>query len=361
MKKLAILIVVVLAMAIPLAANAAAGVTYTSGFQLQNLSGSTANIIIDFYDQNGGVAASVPDTLPANGSKTYFPLDKVPDGFNGSAVVSSDQPLASITNVLGNNAQRGDSYGGFTAGAQNVSLPLIMKGNFGFDTWFNVQNTGGTDATVTVSYKPGTCTETKTIKPNAAATFDQTANTCLAAGFVGAASLTSNQPVAVVLMEVGTQNLLSYGGFADTSTNPMMPLISSNYYNSGSGIQIQNTGSQSTDVTVTFKPSQGFPGAQCTETHTVPASQSVTFGFTNSQLPAGCGTQGTGVTDATNGGFVGSAFVTTNSANQPLVAIVNQINRKAANASSYGAINPAKGTANVSLPLIMDRDRKSVV
>jgi len=358
MKKFVTLVVVLLALAIPLSASAQGGITYTAGFQLQNLSATPATVLIDFYDQAGNqpTGSSVQDTIPANGSKTYFPLNSVPAGFNGSAVVSSDQALASITNILGNNSQRGDSYGGFVAGAQTVNLPLIMKGNFGYNTWFNVQNTGTTDANVVVTYKPGTCTETKTVKPNASQTFDQSATSCLAAGFVGAATVTSNTPVAVVVMEVGATNLLAYGGFADASTNPIMPLVSSNYYKSGTGIQIQNTGAQASSVTISFTPSNGFPGNACSETHNVPAGESVTFGYTNSQLPAGCGGQGTGVSDTVNGGFVGSAAVTANSTSMPLVAIVNQVNRGGANASSYNAINPASATNKVSLPLIMDRN-----
>src|SRR5574341_271497 len=77
--------------------------SYTSGFQVQNLSGSTANITLTYYNQDGTTAASVGDTITQNGSKTYFPLTSVATGFNGSVVISSDQPIAAIANVLGDN------------------------------------------------------------------------------------------------------------------------------------------------------------------------------------------------------------------------------------------------------------------
>ena len=52
------------------------------------------------------------------------------------------------------------SYGAattsFSAGATEVNLPLVMCNNSGFDTWFNIQNAGASDATVTVTYTPGT-------------------------------------------------------------------------------------------------------------------------------------------------------------------------------------------------------------
>ncbi len=53
--------------------------------------------------------------------------------------------------------------------------------------------------------------------------------------------------------------------------------------------------------------------------------------------------------------FIGSAQVTSNSANQPLVVIVNQLlpNR---NGESYSGFDPSLATNKVVMPLIMDRN-----
>jgi hypothetical protein len=355
-KFLSLVVVLVAAVVFPLSVAAQAGGPYTAGFQLQNLEASLATISINYYTQAGTVSTTVADSINANASKTYFPLSAVASGFNGSVVVSSDRQLAAIVNVLKTSFNGGASYGGFTGGATTVNLPLIMKNNAGIiSTWFNVQNTGASDANVTVTYSNAT-TQTGVIPPNAAATFDQTTNASLPDGFVGAATITSDQPIVAVVMQIvtGSEALLAYNGFVNAHTNPVMPLVTSNYYSSGTGIQIQNTGGTATDVTLTYSPSAGFPGAVCTETKNIPGNQSVTFGFP--QLPASCGTAGTGVTDTTNGGFVGAAQVTTNSASQPLVAIVNQITRGTATGAAYNAVNPDNASANVSLPLIMDRN-----
>lgn len=360
MRKLSILLVALMLLGIVPSAFAQGGiqVTYTSGFNLQNLGGDTAQVIVDFYNANGDIVASMPDSINAGAQKIYYPLSSVPDGFAGSAVVSSSQPLAAIVNVLGNvtnnTAQRGDAYAGFTAGGTAVNLPLIMKNNYGIFTWFNVQNTGSNQTTVTVKYSPGTCTEQFTIKPGAAHTFDQAANTCLGASYIGAANITADQPLVATVMQVSKDSLLAYNGFTDSATSLVMPSVQSNYYKAGTSVNIQNTGAQDTVVELSYTPSAGFPGKACKESHNVPAGQAVIFGWP--QMPAGCGTQGTGVTDTTNGGFVGSAKITGNSTNQKLVAIVNQVTRGAANGSAYDAINPAKATAKVSMPLIMDRN-----
>ncbi len=358
MKHFKIFLVVGVIVALIIPTLAFANVTsYTSGFQLQNMTSSTANVTITFYNQDGTQAASVSDTIAANDSNTYYPLSAVTSGFNGSVVVSSDQQVGAIANVLGNNGAYGASYIGFSQGATSVNLPLVMKNNYGISTWFNVQNTGASNATVTVTYAGTSCTENATIAPNAAHTFDQSTNTCLTDGYVGAGSISSDQPVAAIVMQVTSDtsglmpNLLAYNGFTSASTEPVMPLVSSGYYNSGTGIQIQNTGSTDTDVTLTYTPSAGFPGASCTETKTVPASNSVTFGFPN--LPTSCYTNGG---SAGSNAFVGSALVTGNSTNQNLVAIVNQVTTGTSNAAAYSAFAPGNATTHVSLPLIMDNN-----
>jgi hypothetical protein len=348
--RLLLVAALVAVLAIPMMASAQSGGPYTSGFQLQNLSGSTANISISYYNQNGTSGGGpVADTINANSSKTYFPLTAVASGFNGSAVVSSDQPLAAITNVLTSDMLGGASYSGATAGATTVNLPLIMKQNFNYSTWFNIQNAGSSAADITVAFSgQPTCNQTATIQPGAAATFDQLTHSCLPAGYVGAATVTNastNQPLVAVVMEIlsGGKSLLAYNGFtsAEASNTPVMPLVSTGWFGSFTGIQIQNTGGSATDVTVSYTPSAGFPGAACTDTKNIPANSSVSF-----FVPAGtCGAS-----------FVGAAKVSANTASQALVAIVNQINTGNATSSAYAGINPGQGSSNVSLPLIMDRN-----
>ena len=148
--------------------------TYTSGFQVQNLDNTSASIQINFYNQDGTQPPGMPvsDSIAALGSKTYFPLNQVPTGFNGSVVITSTTQVAAVSNVHGNNFSANASYVAFNNGSGTVLIPLLMKNNSGFNTWFNVQNTGAVDANVTVNYSDGT-TANKTVKPFASQTFDQ--------------------------------------------------------------------------------------------------------------------------------------------------------------------------------------------
>ncbi|PKO17674.1 MAG: hypothetical protein CVU39_04120 [Chloroflexi bacterium HGW-Chloroflexi-10] len=358
MKKISMVILIAFVLAIVLPSSAYASPSgYVAGFQVQNLDTATdAEISIVFYNQDGSIAASPTDTIPAGEGKTYFPLTAVTDGFDGSVVISSNVEIKAIANVLTSDYAGGASYGGFSSGATAINLPLVMKNSYTISTWFNIQNTESTTANVAVTYSGSSCTEDIDVPAYSSVTLDQRTNSCLANGYVGAASLTADKEIVATVMQVkdNSKQLLAYNGFSSAATNPVMPLVSSNVYNSGTGIQVQNTGGSSTQVTITYTPSAGYPGAACTETKTIAAGQSQTFGFP--QLPATCGTTGVGVTDATNRGFVGSAKVTTNSTSQPLVAIVNQINRLTAQGAAYSAFNDSEASSSVSLPLIMDRN-----
>lgn len=324
--------------------------TYDSAFQVQNLSDSTATIAITFYDQTGAVHATVNDTITPNGSNTYAPLPAaVQSGFDGSVVISSDQPVAAIANVIGDGTQ-GASYSGLDGGAPSVALPIIARDFFGINTWFNVQNTGASATSVTISYsgKPS-CNQTATIQPGAAATFEQETHSCLGSGYNGAATVSApGGEVAATALQVAGSGLYAYNGFSGGgSTSPVMPLITSNFFKIHTGIQVQNTGTQSTNVTITYTPS-GSIGTQCTETATIPAGSPATFTINAFSFGPSANT-----TCTFKQAFVGSAQVTGNSTSQPLVAIVNQTNTTSFG-SAYNAFDPTTATGKAVMPLIMN-------
>jgi hypothetical protein len=320
--------------------------TYTSSINLQNLANATANISIHFYLPDGSEDPNSPvnDTITPLGSKVYFPIPTAA-GFSGSVVIESDVQIASISNILGNSGDAAAAYDGSNEGSTTVLLPLLMKANSGYNTWFNVQNAGSSDAAVSVAYSDGT-TASATVKPGAAAMFDQSTETHAVKVFSGI--VTSDQPVAVTVIEENVDVMFAYSGFTSTSTAPVIPLVNSN--NSGyiTGINVQNSGSTDTEVTLTYTPSAA--GTLCTETQTVQAGKSNTFAlysFSGTPLP--------GMTTDCIGGarFVGSAKVTTNSANEDLTAVVNQL-KIGVNGEAYGAFDASAATATVVLPLIMN-------
>lgn len=331
---------------------------FSTGFQIQNLSGTTANVSISFYPEGSGTPlAPVSTTVGANSSTTYATLPSaVSSGFSGSAVISSDQKVAAIVNVVSPDLSLsfgGAAYTGFSSGAKTVSLPLLFKAYFSFNTFFNIQNVSSTNATnVRVTYSGGGLGAPVNAGPfsipaGSAMRFDQATNANLPANFNGSAVVTSDQDVAVTVIEVGPTTMLGYNGFTAGSTDVAFPLINANNFGYTTGISLQNTGGSSTNVTVTYTPSSA--GTACTETKTIPSQGTAFFAinaFRISEAGENCANGAT---------FVGSARVTTNSASMPLVGIVNQLNQTTNKGGSYDAFNPANATGVVVFPLIQDR------
>ena len=351
--KLAIVFALLMALAVVAGASAQGPSSYTSGFQVQNLDDTNAAAInITYYNKNGTVNATTDDSVPAGDSNTYFGANvDASDGFDGSVVISSDQPVAAIVNLLGDGGTFGGaSYDSFSAGSANANIPLVLNDFFGISTFFNVQNTGSSPVDVDVEYiGTGGCSETTvTIQPGAAATFDQTAS-CLGADFIGAASVTSNGTVAVAVVQYDSQSLLAFNAFtSDGSGTAVAPLVSHNYFSSRTAIQVQNTSDSATDVTINYSPSAGFPGSACSETKNVAAGGSENFGDNTFFL---------GVGDPCNAaaeGWVGAAEIVADSGT--VVAIVNSVTSGTANAAAYAAFDPTTATTSVSFPLIMDRN-----
>ena len=367
--RLSILVVLMLVLAVPLGVSAQGPSSYTVGIQVANLdSTGSAHIRIDYYNQSDGLLATFfEDDIAASDSETYYPIH-ASEPFNGSVVISSDKQVAAIANLLGDAGTGAGSFGGasydsFSQGATSANIPLIAKNFYGIYTWFNVQNTGSVDATVTVTYAGSptpSCSETPVIiAPGAAKTFDQSTSSCVADGFLGAATVTTGgagQTIAVAVVEYDSQSLLAFNAFATAgSTAPVMPLVSHGYYNSRTGIQIMNTGGSDTNVTVTYTPSTGFPGTTCTETKTVQAGKSATFGDIAQFEQAGYPCGAMSGTNPANYGFAGSAAVTGNTTSQNLVAIVNSVTSGTPNSAAYASFDASSATNQVNFPLVMDR------
>lgn len=322
---------------------------YTSSVQVQNLENSPAKVTLTAYEPDGDVDTTLPtDTLPANGSKAYFPLG-VTEGFQGSMVISSDKKVAAIANVLNSTLTAGASYVAAGSGATEVQLPLLMKDNGGFTTWYAVQNTGTGTANVSVQYSDGT-TANFDLPVNGSKVVYQSQENHPQKVF--SAVITSNQPVVASAIEESSAVMFAYSGFtaSSNSNEPVMPLINANNSGYVTGIQIQNTGGSSTDVTVSYTPSSAGQG--CTETQTIASGESKTFAllaFNNDS---------NAFTENCVGGqkFVGSAKVTNNTGDQPLAVIVNQLGPNNSNGEAYSGFNAATATSKVVAPLIMDRN-----
>jgi len=341
-------------------AKAQSFVSYVSGITMQNLSGSSATVVVTYYDQLGTPVYSTTDTIPAYGVKDYATIPAA-SGFKGSAIISSDQVLGAVSTLRGDNKGRG-AYVGVSQGSSPVVLPVLMKdwGSSLWNTWFSVQNTGNADANITVDYAACAGTSDATangVKPGAMVTFNQKTTACLGAKAFTSAVVTGTQPLAIVVAQESTvvNSALVSSGFTTGSTNPVVPLMNSNNPNTTgwrTAITLFNMGDVDTTVTMTYV--KASDGSTCTETQTVPSKTAKTFAGNNLIVDPPAGVTITCTKGAT---LVGSAYVSANTANQPLVATVNQ--DRGSLASAYGALAPTAGTPKVVLPQIQDRNGAS--
>lgn len=352
----------ILALALGVAASpahAAVPVTYESSIQVRNLTDTAGTITLTFYDLNGVIVGTpLTDTIAANETKSYYRSTMpVASGFNGSVVISSDVQIAAMSNLVGLNATAAPisyaAYSGFDTGSMYVYLPTLFKDNYGYNTLFYVQNVGTVDTMVSIVYSDGTSASLNTIAPGQSAVVDQTFETHPDKVFSG--SLTSvAAPIAVTVVEVGP-TLFSYTGFGAGSEDPLMPLINQNNYGYFTGVQIMNTGTEDSVVTVSYTPSMA--GTACTETRTIAAGSSKTFSQFVFYVPQNETGDPAFATTCTMGEtFIGSGKVVANTNAAPLVAVVNQLQPTAVKGGAYVAFDPAEGGAKIVYPLIMDRN-----
>ena len=328
---------------------------YTSGIQVANLTSSEASISITAFNDDGSQSGTtLNDTIAPNGSNNYFPISNVDSNFQGSIVIASDGNVAAISNILNTAFTAGGSYVGSANGSTTVGLPILNKNNGatpsdpGFSTWYSVQNAGSDTATVNVAYSDGTAAGPFQIPAGAATlVYQDREDFHTAANFAG--TVTSDQPVVAAVLQESNSIIFAYTGFTGSSLNPIFPLVNANNSGYVTGVQIQNVGDASTDVTVAYTPS--VAGAACTETQTIEAGGAATFA-----LIAFSGPEDVSFSDCARGArFVGSARVTANSSNQPLVGVGNQL-LPGTNGEAYGAFDAADATNVVVLPLIQDRN-----
>jgi len=278
MKKTAFftLVVVLVLMMGVLPASAQLGDTDNSSFTVQNVGTGTATVQVTFYDESG--ASYEPTPLDSLASPTPNPftlapdesyevnLSAIPSLSNGrySVMISSDQPVVAIANLIGQNSAGtvfyNGSYSGASEGATTMYLPAIVYQYYGWNSLVSVQNIGSGSTDVTVTYNCGgnTYTDSKTgLLSGASVHFDleTAAPTGMPSNCNGSAEIVStSQPVIVVDNQTaaGIGNTQSYNGFASGATPVYVPALYDAYYTWDSSLNVRKVGSGNTNVTVTY-------------------------------------------------------------------------------------------------------------
>lgn len=239
-----------------------------SDIRLMNLGSSDASVTLTFYNTDGSTAATIgPVTLASNQPASWnqaFSPPGLPDGWNGSVVVSSSQPLASIVNEYTIPNLEAASYTGSGSGSDTVYLPAILKNAWSWTTTFAVQNAGSGNTDITVEFRDmsGVLVDTDTyagVAAGASVYCNQGEDDELGSFFAGSAKITSNpEPVVVVVNEDSTvYDTMAYNGLASGATSLSLPSILKWYFSWSTDIRMMNVGSSSTVATLEFRDLDG--------------------------------------------------------------------------------------------------------
>jgi hypothetical protein len=288
----------------------------------------------------------------------------MPDGFIGSAIVSSDQPIVAIVNAT--NGTAAGQYQGMDSSsvATQLGFPLVKNGRANKQTTFYIQNAGDSAAMMHATFiESQTGTLYPTDSGNPIGVGQMWVLNPTDAGFpsgdaIGALVVTSTVKLAGVVNEHQTAAagapytvLQSTRGFStqDADQTIVAPIFKKHFRGRSTGIQVQNAGLASTAITVTFKHS---PLSDATDTtdkvatvSNVQVGASVTF---YDDVIIG-GTGGTGMAAVPDSTLAAATI----EADQPVVAIVNETTTGggALRQTTYSALSVSNATTKVAVPL----------
>jgi len=310
------------------------GGPYGSAFTVQNLDAEDAACTFSLYGASDTFEyTSGPFAITGKGSYfVYIGNLALGDG-QFSAVVACDKQVAGVVNLTG--PDRAGSYTAFrTAETAPVLYPPGVYKNYsvkGFTSNLIVHNTADEPVDIDVEiYQAGSGTPIETFTENdvpshTAVSFDQ--GDLATDGIYSSRIVATGDVAAVVNIWNPAGQLYSYNSFNSWATVAYAPVLMNNYYGFSTALTVQNMGTSSTEVTVTYSN-------DVTHSETISPSTAYLFYTPNEGMPDG---------------WLGSAKV--ESDGEPVVALINEeglLNR----AASYLAFT--QGSTGIEAPIVMN-------
>jgi len=221
----------------------------------QNIGSSTASVVVEYINEDGNVDATKYRTVNRYGAGTIGAARSgLPDGWRGSAVLSSNQPLAAVVQISWSGLGKvGAAYSGLSSPGTEVYLPDVATSS-GTDTQITVQNASAAQAQVSVYYyaADGTLTGPKgpyAIPVGAERTLD--VSKAVGTSWSGSVRITSTVDIAAVATRHWTSKSAAYQGLSSGSDHLYFPLIyrwkKDGTWRRYTQVQVQNlSGSQAT-------------------------------------------------------------------------------------------------------------------
>jgi hypothetical protein len=282
MKRARLVILFVIVAALTLAttsafAQSAYSSAFTTSITYQNVGSGTANIMFQFYAENNGTAIPIQRTLAQGAGSSLFvgSLGEINPGFNGSVVMSSDQPVVATMVQISSNAgvKNRPLSNGFSSGAAEVLLATVLKNTFSTTSKFAVQNVSSGSVDLTIKFynadnpaAPPIQITHANLPAGASKYFDAGQIAQLPASFNGSAVITAVQsgtstpaPIAATVLELQTNGpaASSFEGVTGGANTVYMPSALCNAFGATSAYAVQNTSSSNAaNVTVSYSNGQ---------------------------------------------------------------------------------------------------------
>ncbi|WP_054535062.1 hypothetical protein [Herpetosiphon geysericola] len=332
---------------------------FTTSITYQNIGAGTANINLTIYSSTG-VASPVPaSTLAQNGAGSFFvgSVSSFGTSFNGSAVISADQPIAATLVQIPAAAsvvKNRPLSNGFSSGSATVLIPTVLKSFANYTSKFVIQNTDSVANDFKIEFVTPTgvsyTANPTNILPNASVYYDAGTIAELGASFNGSVRVTATKngttnPGSAVgtALELQTNGAGAYASQAFPSTAAankvyMATSLCNLVIPSGattSFYAVQNAGTSAASVTVTYVgTANGNPVNVTSPAVTIAAGSKASFNPCSQ-----------GATTLAPNGFSGSATI---NSNQPILAI-----GKVSGGGLYTAFEGATaGSAKTALPYV---------
>jgi hypothetical protein len=237
---------------------------WNSHIAVQNTGTGQANVTLSLYASSPTPVHVENAQIPIGASWVISTVEilEIPDGFEGSVVVNSDQPI--VATVVSSNGASTTAYNGFSEGSSTLHvLQLFCDGGsgFGLTSMLTVQNVGTQPATVNIAYT-NSVNSVINVDPNRSHRIDQETHgdTCVSTPFF-TAEMTSDQPISAV---VDVRELDFPGAWANeaqtgTSNAIVAPGVFTDHSGWGSRQVVQNTSDSSAAVTIFYEGHEGSP------------------------------------------------------------------------------------------------------
>lgn len=281
---------------------------YTSYLAVQNTADTEAEVTVRYMNLDGEWVAAAEETATISPYSTHIfdqgdnedLVGRWPEiGFGGSAVISSDQPVAVVVNIPHATEPRLESYNGFASGSKEWYLPKLDLEYYNYNSGISAQNMSEVTATMNITFTINEQEYSKTSDPIGPGQTWQIympneATTGLPAdltGVTGCAILTSDQDVVVTVSNLNEEeghDFLYNGAASETATSTVLfPKFDKNFTPDVwvGGIQVQNLGDTTTDLIATFSGGGLTSDVSITRYDVAPGASA--YWFNPSELPDG--------------------------------------------------------------------------